>query len=331
MQLFDRKKLNLPEAYKNMVKNQVEFCREDYSNIVPEKKNKFYRSRFNKWVATLVVICVVAAAAGGAYTAINYVQQRMQSLSEEDKDIFAEQAAYANADSFSRELSDEEKNRLDILMDRYQNEGLFPEGEVYQISDTGEIISDRVCYLPETSSFYLPDEQLSDEQLLELIDFCFKREYSLTTQDITYEYQQVSEISEEEAIQLAGQKLESVYGIDTESLNAKVEYEQALDGNHNTFTTDYITFSADEDSSEYYFAVVNLQDGHVDVLNYGDNDVSDYSDSVTEDSELYRELYDSARSKASSYLGASKSLIGGSIEYLVTDNQILFLPDKKFY
>ncbi len=316
------KKMNLPESYKTMVKNQVEYYMEDYRNLVSKKKNLFYPSRFNKWVATFIIICVVAAAAGGAYAAINYVQQRMQDLSEEDKDIFAEQATYANADSFSRILSDEEKARMEILMDKYQNEGLFPEGEVYQITDTDEIISDRVCFLPETSTFYLPEGKLSDEQLLELIDFRFKREYSLLSQDVTDEYQQVSEITEEEAIRLSGEKLERVYGINTESMNMKIEYEQALDGDHNTFTTDYITFSADENSSQYYFAAVNLQDGHVDMLNYGDNDVSDYSDSVIEDTELYRELYDAARSKASSYLG-SKTLISGRIEYLVTDNRIL--------
>lgn len=39
--------------------------------------------------------------------------------------------------------------------------------------------SDKVCFEENTSTFYLP-EKLSDEDILEIIDFCYSRDYSLS-------------------------------------------------------------------------------------------------------------------------------------------------------
>ena len=148
------------------------------------------------WQPFLVFICAAAAGTGGVYAAISHVQQRMESLSEEEKENLAEEAKYANADVFSRELTGEERIRLNELLERYQTEGLFPEREVLEVSDVDEVVPNRVCFLPETSTFYLPDAPMKDEQLLELIDFYYKRDYSLATQDVTMEYQQVAEVSQ---------------------------------------------------------------------------------------------------------------------------------------
>ena len=312
------KKMSLPGAYTNLVKNQVAFYCEEYNG----RGKKLFGNSLPKAAAAFFVICAAAAAAGGAYAAINYVQHRMQSLSEEEKTEFAREARYANADSFSRDLSGQEKIRLDILLDRYESEGIFPEYEVYTVEAPGEVLPDRVCFFPETSTFYLPAEPMNDEQLLEIIDFYFKREYSLASQDITTEYQQVAEISEEEAVRLAGEKLENVYGIDTEGLTVQVEYKQELDGRSHTFTTDYITFSSG-DSSEYYLASVNLQSGEVNLLHYGDDAEPDYSESFAADTELFQELYDSAKIQAAAYLGSPEALTAGGFEYLAGENKLL--------
>ena len=61
-----------------------------------------------------------------------------------------------------------------------RQKGLFPEGNILQISDKSEIVSDQICFLAQDSTFYLPEMALSDEQMLELIDFYAKRDYSVT-------------------------------------------------------------------------------------------------------------------------------------------------------
>ena len=68
------------------------------------------------------------------------------------------------------------------LAEKYQTEGLFPDGSILQISDKSEIVSDQICFLVQNSAFYLPEKALNDEQMLELIDFYAKRDYSVTAQ-----------------------------------------------------------------------------------------------------------------------------------------------------
>lgn len=85
--------------------------------------------------------------------------------------IFWKDAAKADADTFSRELSEKEQKRLNELAEKYKTEGLFPERNILQISDKSEIVSDQICFLAQDSTFYLPEMALSDEQMLELIDF----------------------------------------------------------------------------------------------------------------------------------------------------------------
>ena len=99
-----------------------------------------------KLAAVLVFICAAAAGTGGVYAAISHVQQRMESLSEEEKENLAEEAKYANADVFSRELTGEERIRLNELLERYQTEGLFPEREVLEVSDVDEVVPNGFAF-----------------------------------------------------------------------------------------------------------------------------------------------------------------------------------------
>ena len=135
-----------------------------------------------------------------------------------------------------------------------------------QISDKSEIVSDQICFLVQDSIFYLPEKALNDEQMLELIDFYAKRDYSVTAQgqkdaDITNaSVDDVTEISQEEALEKASTLLEQLYRIDTDTLAVETEHDQALDGNGETFTTDHITYR-DEAAGISYMASVNLQNG----------------------------------------------------------------------
>ena len=62
------------------------------------------------------------------------------------------------------------------------------DGSILQISDQSEIVPDQICFLAQASTFYLPEKALSDEQMLELIDFYAKRDYSVTAVSYTHLY-----------------------------------------------------------------------------------------------------------------------------------------------
>ena len=115
------------------------------------------------------------------YAAVNHFQERGSQLSVAEKETYVEDltGSPADADTFSRELTDSEKERRKILMEKYLQEGLYPARKLLRIQAEGEIVADRVCFLLETSTFYLPERELTDEDLLEIIDHDLMTDYSL--------------------------------------------------------------------------------------------------------------------------------------------------------
>ena len=75
-------------------------------------------------------------------------------------------------------MTESETARLEELRQAYLEQGYFPKKELTLI-DSPEKYKKGVAFYAERSTFFLPDAELTDEQLLELIDFKEKREYSL--------------------------------------------------------------------------------------------------------------------------------------------------------
>ena len=77
----------------------------------------------------------------------------------------------------SRPLTDGEKNRLEELRQAYLEEGYFPKKELVML-DSPEKYKKGVAFYAARSIFFLPEEEVTDEELLELIDFREKRDYN---------------------------------------------------------------------------------------------------------------------------------------------------------
>jgi len=76
-------------------------------------------------------------------------------------------------------MTDEEKTRLAELDISYKNEGVFPEGEIKLLDSREAYKGKGVGYYAATGTFYFPEDDLSDEELLQIIDFRHKRDYSI--------------------------------------------------------------------------------------------------------------------------------------------------------
>ena len=127
------------------------------------------------------IVCLTAMSGLGVYAAAGYVQTRMQNMSEIEKDEYFDevQTSEANRDHFSRELTENEKDRMAQLKIQYENEGRFPIDKVVRVDSEKDIVANRVCFEAGKSIFYLPEGEMSDEDLLEIIDFYYARDYSL--------------------------------------------------------------------------------------------------------------------------------------------------------
>ncbi len=120
------------------------------------------------------------------------------------------------------------------LVQKYQ-EGVFPEGELVQTESVEEAKKIGFCFLVTDSTFYLPDRELTEEEMLQIIDFYAKRDYALAEQyreehadeiakQKENEEQKKAEaiesggITEEESVEIAQEWLIKIYGVTEEGL-----------------------------------------------------------------------------------------------------------------
>lgn len=314
-------KVNIPDSYNMMVENRVDQCL---------KENETAKYKIHKTVAAAIVAAIVLAGTGGVYAARNYIFDRMNSISDTEKENYVSQVnkAVVDADSYSRELTDDEINRFKELQKDYENRGKFPKNKLKSIDSPDKADSDKVCFEENTSTFYLP-EKLTDEDILEIIDFCYSRDYSLS-QDNKNEpsKQNVEEnISEHEAVNIAKETVARVYGIDIDNVDVDVEHDVG-NGSDGTFSSEYVHI-ADKSSGLEYSAAVDMQSATV---YYVEKNLADYSSSSElENKSLYEQKAVDAENIAEKFMNYNESWSKKEIEYAVNSEKMLRRGIIDFY
>jgi len=321
----------LPEDYQTMVQEQIRTCCEEEVQMNTSVK-KQRKKRIA--AAACIVLCIGVCGAGGVRAGMNYAKQRVEQTSEKEKESLWKDAAKADADTFSRELSEKEQKRLNELAEKYESEGLFPEGSILQISDKSEIVSDQICFLAQDSIFYLPETALTDEQMLELIDFYAKRDYSVTAQgqkdaEEAETSADATEISQEEAIEKTSDLLSRLYGIDADTLAIETEHDQTLDENGETFTTNRISYR-DETAGISYLVSVNLQNGEIKTVSAEKDAGSNYSKEIAEDAAQYQNFYSEAEKMANAYMGENTVWTTKEMEYMRDEDHVFGIVNYIF-
>lgn len=192
---------------------------DDYDSYIDQQiwKAKHARKRRRRYmrIASIILgVLLICASGVGVYATANYVHKRMEKLTQEEKGAYVEdlQNSEANADSFSRELTQEERERAEELQQKYENYGCFPEKSVLYVQSIAEVQRDRVCFEAAKSMFYLPNRELTDEELLEIIDFYYARDYSLQeTTDAFAELRPVVDENKKQRMEKAAK--ESIYRV----------------------------------------------------------------------------------------------------------------------
>lgn len=60
---------------------------------------------------------------------------------------------------------------MEELKEKYYNEGVFPEGTLKRIEAASEYDGNEVAFLASRGTFFLPEKELNDEEILQIIDF----------------------------------------------------------------------------------------------------------------------------------------------------------------
>ena len=211
-----------PDSFAKKVQQAVKEGMEG-ENMGKRGNSKIVTNGWKKKAAAAAITLTLIGAGGLTVYAVanSAVKARMEHMPQEEKTELIDEA-YASGEegsSYSRELRDEEKERFYELRVKYQTEETFPEGELNRIEAKEDAGEDRLCYLPETREFFLPERELTDEEMLQIIDWQTKSSYALTED---YEKNHPEEVTaREEEKEKAKQTLEEAGGLDENGAREK--------------------------------------------------------------------------------------------------------------
>ena len=221
-ELLQKSEFELPNSYEMRFQNTLE--------KISAKKAKRYFLLFHSKVAAVIALCVVSLSLSiGAGAAINLYIQRMNSLNEEEMLTYNSEVQNTDkeADSFSRQLSKLERDKMLEFREEYETEGRCPTKEILKVQKKSEVVHGELCFCVENSTFYLPKQELTDDELLQIIDFMEKRDYSVRKKNSVSELpsSENEKVSEDEAVEFAKKILADVYNLDITYADEEIEFE----------------------------------------------------------------------------------------------------------
>lgn len=136
-----------------------------------------------------------------------------------------------------RAYSDKEKERMAKLQESYQNETAKPEKMIQEVDSAEGVTEGTLCYIISTGEYYLPDRELTDEELLEIIDCNFRialntnrktqAQWDAQTRaeraELEAKVKAAGGISEEKAVEIAQKAMETDLGEKAKELKLGID------------------------------------------------------------------------------------------------------------
>lgn len=165
----------VPEVVHNAVLNALDSLDEkDLFSVSQKEEHKSRRAfRIPKIAAACIICFSLVGITASAVGVVNLYRQRLADMSH------AQMEEYASVDynEVSRPLTEEERRRYNGFIDEYQKGNMFPESQISYLPE-GSVYDGNGVVLG-TDILYLPDRALTDEEILEMIDFNHKKAYSI--------------------------------------------------------------------------------------------------------------------------------------------------------
>ena len=283
--------------------DQIHMKEEMQKEIIMKVKRQtdrraFGKKRLHQAAAAAAAFVLIAGAVIPSQAAIRYfVKDRLENIPKQELEAVNQMVQGQNnaeADSFSREYSKEEIKRMQQMQEAYQN-GRFPQQTITFTDSVGQIPDDSLSYDPDTGFLYLPDRTLTDEELLQIIDFNYTRDYAVSqgtaAQEARKEWEEKEEglkakvqkegwITEKEALQAAEVYLQTEFGLSAEGMTADVFLDEPKTG----LFIYHVSYQTEDDISIYAYGIdLNAEDGSL-------VDTSDASIRKDQDSETDKDI-----------------------------------------
>lgn len=260
------------------------------------RKSISHSSRFPRAAVTAAGVLLAVGIIGVPVRALvsSLVRERMEEMPAEERQEMVEMvdSQGVETDSYTREYTAEEKRRMSELYSQYQ-QGVFPEGELPQADSVEEAEAMELCYLTTNSTYYLPGRELTDEEILQIIDFETKIGYSLSKRyeeefadeiaareleqkELAAQVADSGGITEEEAVVEAQKWLEKIYGITGEGLELNHYIYDNESGEDNAQSGElnlYMVNWTDMPNRQYYYFYISSRDGSLAQAFYSSGDL----------------------------------------------------------
>lgn len=176
----------VPEVVHTAIEQTLDSLEEGSSTVIErrsKRRGRHYRRRMPGAAVAAIACVLIAGVTVSAMEVVNRYRERMETMDEDEINAFYTLAEGAEADGMNRPYTEGERARYDALSIEYETEGRFPESELTYLEE-GDVYGGEGIAMDQTSRMlYLPDRELTDEELLEIIDMQKKTAYSIYAQN----------------------------------------------------------------------------------------------------------------------------------------------------
>lgn len=260
--------------------NQIHMNQEMQEEIIQNVKHHVTHTQHKKGYLKAAVAAAAFILFFGASVQIqasirDFVKNRLGNIPKEELAAMNQMLQTQDdvqADQFSREYSSEEKIRLKQLEESYQH-GIFPKQPITQTTGSETVSEDSLSYDTKTGTFYLPERSLTDEELLQIIDFKYASDYALELGDAaqaakkaqTSKGQNLKDIlekedgiSEQEAEKTAEFYLKQKFNLTAENMDIQIFLDEMPDH----LSVYHVTYQKEDDTAFYSYCIdLSAKDG----------------------------------------------------------------------
>ena len=133
------------------------------------EKKHYKKISFACWLLLCSIIVTFPAMA-----TVNYIAKRMKKVPKsEQQAIYKEQQTSTGEEAIlcSRHFTKEEQQRFDSLWNDYEKKGKLPSTELKKVKYTDKETEEYPVYVQDNRTILLPKRDLTDEELLQIIDY----------------------------------------------------------------------------------------------------------------------------------------------------------------
>lgn len=332
--LAKQSKCSVRKEYEEGIDRLLENMKEQSSTTGEGKVRRI--STFRLGFAACALVGVMCVSIPVAAKISDYVTERMTKMSQEEQENYEKMHNNeyltnehdTEAIRYSRELSEEERGRFRQLSAKYEEEGLFPEEEIQIVDKLEEDVEiTSLIYEIYNRELYLPERQLTDEELLQIADLFHKESYSVSQSEEAkkeIERQRAFEenstpgentMTQEEAITKASAYLRGMFEVDTAVMDKTAQYWLGLgyEGGY-----DYeVTFK--NGAGESYRVDMNAETGTLYDMEKKTSLLT-LTEPTAVDEKLLASNYEKVKNICIGVLGTDIEIVSGSCVYPVDED-----------